>query len=245
LAELYQANKGGGSDFSAKGSLSETVFSATMSLNQAKVKELEAQLMSAILMGEENSLKQLLNNVLVDMAANSLEEMHIQALSLSIALHRTIQNKLETEVRDPVTGFTFDIPRTDWTTAEVIGWAGEQVNQFLQLITNWQASKSESMIEKAIKYIEEKYSSEIRLMDVAGHVHLNPSYFSVLFKKVTGETLTRYITRYRMEKAALLLRNTDMKIFEIACAVGFDEPNYFTNVFKQQYQMSPKEYRSS
>ncbi|MNY63286.1 HTH-type transcriptional regulator CdhR [compost metagenome] len=47
-----------------------------------------------------------------------------------------------------------------------------------------------------------------------------------------------------MDKAALLLRNTDMKIFEIACAIGFDEPNYFTNVFKQQFQMSPKEYRS-
>jgi two-component system response regulator YesN len=65
-----------------------------------------------------------------------------------------------------------------------------------------------------------------------------------LFKKTVGESFTRFVTRVRMEKAVLLLRNTDMKIFEIACAVGFDEPNYFTNVFKQQYQMSPKEYRN-
>lgn len=83
------------------------------------------------------------------------------------------------------------------------------------------------------------------MTDVASYVQMNPSYLSVLFKKATGETFKNYLNRMRMDKAALLLRNTDMRISEIASATGFDEPNYFTNVFRQQYQMSPKEFRNS
>lgn len=122
---------------------------------------------------------------------------------------------------------------------------GERASEeLLLLFNNWQALKNDNLIEKAVKYIEEYYNEACRLTDVAAYVHLNASYFSVLFKKTVGESFTRFVTRTRMDKAALLLRNTDMKIFEIACAVGFDEPNYFTNVFKQQYQMTPKEYRN-
>lgn len=103
--------------------------------------------------------------------------------------------------------------------------------------------KQDNAIRKAIAYVKESYAQECRLTEVAAHVHLNASYFSVLFKKTTGESFTAFVTRYRMEKAMELLQNTDMRIFEIAGAIGFDEPNYFTNVFKQHYRRSPKECR--
>lgn len=105
--------------------------------------------------------------------------------------------------------------------------------------------KQDPVIRKAIAYVERNYAEECRLTEVAAHVHLNASYFSVLFKKTTGESFTAFITRYRMEKAMDLLKNTDMRIFEIASATGFDEPNYFTNVFKQHFQFSPKECRKN
>ncbi|WP_248928615.1 response regulator [Paenibacillus hamazuiensis] len=87
------------------------------------------------------------------------------------------------------------------------------------------AAGSGSLIEQATAYIEANYKGDCRLVDVAAHVRLNPSYFSVWFKKETGENYTRFLTRVRMEKAAVLLRNTDLKIAEIADAVGFNEPN--------------------
>ncbi|MCY9660216.1 response regulator [Paenibacillus chondroitinus] len=216
----------------------------TLSLNQAKVNELEMKLMSAILIAQENALQQLLNQLLTDLSHQLPEDMKIQALTLSIALLGTIQKQFDPDGHTATARIPTDMPQAHWTVEEVLRWADAQVNNFLLLFNHWQASKSDNVIEKATKYIEEHYNEECRLTDVAAHLHLNSSYFSVLFKKATGESFTRFVTRLRMDKAALLLRNTDMKIFEIACAIGFDEPNYFTNVFKQQFQMSPKEYRN-
>lgn len=120
-----------------------------------------------------------------------------------------------------------------------------KVEQRSELIERWPLSKSNNTIDKVLKYIEEHYLHACSLTDVASYVQMNPSYLSVLFKKATGETFINYLNRMRMDKAALLLRNTDMKISEIASATGFDEPNYFTNVFRQRYRMSPKEFRKS
>ncbi|MDR6548986.1 response regulator [Paenibacillus qinlingensis] len=246
LAERYLLTKEAVSDPIQVPALttSEVGTGILLSQHQARVREMEVQLMSAILVGQEDSLHVLLNRVLAELGHTSPEEMRIGALSLSIAMHGTIQKQFDPAARQALARMPSEMPQNHWTSKEVLDWAAEQVKYFLLQFNHWQVSKSDNVVERAIKYIEEHYNEECRLTDVATHIHLNPSYFSVVFKKATGESFTRFVTRVRMDKAALLLRNTDMKIFEIACAIGFDEPNYFTNVFKQQFHMSPKEYRS-
>jgi len=104
--------------------------------------------------------------------------------------------------------------------------------------------KQKRIINKAMTYIELHYADDCRLTEVASHVKLNPSYFSVLFKKMTGSSYSHYLINFRLEKALQLLITTDMKVMEIAAAVGFEGSNYFTNVFRQVYAISPKEYRN-
>ncbi|MBD0378690.1 response regulator transcription factor [Paenibacillus sedimenti] len=246
LTQLYKNTDGivkGAADNKLAGE-KESMPGMLLSLNQAKVKEMEVQLMSAILMGQSIGLQQLLDQMLTELSGKPSDEMKIGALALSIALQKLMQKEFDPDGTEPLARIPGELPQSYWTSEEVIGWLSKQVKNFILLFNNWQASKSDNVIEKAAQYIEEHYHEACRLTDVAAHVHLNPSYFSASFKKATGESFTSYVTRFRIEKAALLLRNTDMKIFEIAGAVGFDEPNYFTNVFKQRYQMSPKEYRN-
>ena len=71
--------------------------------------------------------------------------------------------------------------------------------------------------------MQKHYAEECKLAEIAAQVHLNPSYFSVLFKKHTGESFTAYVTRIRMEKALNLIRR-QMRIFEIAAAQASMSP---------------------
>lgn len=105
-------------------------------------------------------------------------------------------------------------------------------------------NKYTQLIERAQKYVEEHYMSEhIALNAVAEYVNMNPSYFSFVFRKETGLTFVEYVTRVRLERAKELLLCSSLKISEIAYKVGYNDPQYFSYLFKKYNQCSPKEYR--
>ncbi|MEK3879479.1 response regulator [Paenibacillus sp. FSL M7-0420] len=93
------------------------------------------------------------------------------------------------------------------------------------------------------KYIREHYNQNLNLQIIADHIHINSSYLSRLYKKVTGESIIDVINKYRIEMAKKLLRNPASKVFEVAEAVGIETPAYFTHVFSKYTGMSPKEYK--
>jgi two-component system response regulator YesN len=103
--------------------------------------------------------------------------------------------------------------------------------------------KNES-IKKALEYIESELSKPtLSMKELAGHIHLNPSYASVLFKEETKETFSDYVTRQRLIKAKQLLIETDLKIYAISENTGFSTSKYFVKVFREQEGMTPREYR--
>jgi len=65
-----------------------------------------------------------------------------------------------------------------------------------------------------------------------------------VFKKETGKTFVNFLTDYRMEKALGLLIEKDEKTYVIAQQVGYEDPNYFSYVFKKQFGMSPSKYKA-
>ncbi|WNS44042.1 response regulator [Paenibacillus sp. MMS20-IR301] len=93
------------------------------------------------------------------------------------------------------------------------------------------------------KFIREHYNQDLSLQIIADHIHINSSYLSRLYKKVTGESIIDVINKYRIEMAKKLLRNPASKVFEVAEAVGIETPAYFTHVFSKYTGMSPKEYK--
>lgn len=103
--------------------------------------------------------------------------------------------------------------------------------------------KNHDLIKKAILYISGNFSGELTLEEVAAHVHLNPAYFSSLFKQSTGSSFKEYLNMVRIEESKRLLANTDYTIIDIAVASGFGDQSYFCRVFKKYTGLTPRQYR--
>lgn len=95
----------------------------------------------------------------------------------------------------------------------------------------------------AMSYIEQNYSKQIKLDDVASIVGYSPVYFSNIFKKETGETFIDYLSKYRMEVAKDLLRKSDKNINEIAELIGYKDPRYFSKLFKKIVGIKPTDFK--
>lgn len=110
-------------------------------------------------------------------------------------------------------------------------------------ISQWQRAEPTD-IWKARKFIEEHSSEHLSLGKVAKAVGINATHLSEKFKQVTGTKFVEYIARTRFEKARDLLKDVDLRVSEIAFAVGFQSLSQFNRVFKKLSGKSPSEYRS-
>ena len=100
-------------------------------------------------------------------------------------------------------------------------------------------------IESIKAYIYEHYGEEIGVDMLADKVFMAPSYLSHVFKKETGQNLSKFIKAYRMEKARELLEGTHEKIVNISYAVGYPNVSYFCQSFREFYGVSPQKFRNS
>lgn len=98
-------------------------------------------------------------------------------------------------------------------------------------------------VAQAKSYIYEHYSEDISVEKLSELVYLSPGYFSYIFKKETGDTVSRFIRNYRMEQAKKLLSDTSMKIVQICKETGFSNVSYFCKNFREYCGCSPEQYR--
>lgn len=97
---------------------------------------------------------------------------------------------------------------------------------------------------KAVAYIKKNYATIQSVSQVADHVGLNPDYFCHLFKRDTGVTFSQFLKTTRMNMAIWLLNNTNLKFYEISERIGYTNQSYFSKLFKQQFNMTPYEFRA-
>ena len=100
-------------------------------------------------------------------------------------------------------------------------------------------------IESVKDYIYEHYSEEIGVDLLAQKVYMAPSYLSHIFKKETGQNLSKFIKAYRMEKAKEMLEEKHEKIVQISYAVGYPNVSYFCQSFREFYGVSPQKFRNT
>jgi len=100
-------------------------------------------------------------------------------------------------------------------------------------------------INKAIEFIESNISRDIGLKEISASSNLSKYHFHRVFKSIIGNTSKNYLTRLRIEKSALLLKNTDKKIINIAFDCGYTSPETFNRAFKSHFSTTPSKFRFS
>ena len=105
--------------------------------------------------------------------------------------------------------------------------------------------KHNYVISRAEEYVKQNFCDpNITLISVAEYVHMSPAHFSTVFSQTVGKPFISYLTGLRMERAKKLLVSGDMKLSDIAMEIGYNEPNYFSHVFRKTEGLTPKEYRN-
>jgi two-component system response regulator YesN len=99
------------------------------------------------------------------------------------------------------------------------------------------------IIEKVIKYVDENYMYPLKIINLAENFYVNPAYLGQQFIKKKNCSLNYYINSVRIEKSKELLLNSNLKIYEIARKVGFDDPNYFSAKFLEFTKTTPSDFR--
>lgn len=102
--------------------------------------------------------------------------------------------------------------------------------------------KSDIILE-AVLYMDNNFKEKIDLQSISNQIHLNPQYFSRLFKKEMGVSCIDYLNTLRVNYAAKLLSSTSYPAYRIAMESGFTDPSYFCRIFTKYTHSTPLEYR--
>ncbi|WP_455716977.1 AraC family transcriptional regulator [Anaerosporobacter sp.] len=111
------------------------------------------------------------------------------------------------------------------------------------LLIHSSTAKKSDIRKQILSYIQENYASPISLEDLADLSHMSTKYFCHYFKQNFSMTFLEYVTRYRIEKARIFLKDTGLSVMEIGFLVGYENFSYFIRTFKRIVGITPAKYR--
>ena len=121
----------------------------------------------------------------------------------------------------------------------------EMIKRYCRLVQSYSLKNYSAIVAAVINYVEFNIKEPLGLGYLAEKLSVNASYLSGQFKRETGETLTNYVNRKRIQKSLFFLATTNLPIQEVAARVGIYDENYFSRIFKKFQLMTPREYRSA
>ncbi|QUH28383.1 AraC family transcriptional regulator [Vallitalea guaymasensis] len=119
------------------------------------------------------------------------------------------------------------------------------VSRQLVHFTDQSISSKNKYVKKAIEYLYHHYDCDIKVSHIAESINIHEGYLYRIFKQSTGKTIMNYLMEIRLDKAKLMLENTDVSITDIAEYIGINSRQYFTYIFKRYYKLTPSNYRNN
>ena len=124
-----------------------------------------------------------------------------------------------------------------------VGYLEHGVKQIFEVTRAMKSQALHPSVERAKQYLQEHYAEKINLQEVADAVAMSKTYLANLFKQETGVTIWSYLVEVRMKHARNMLLTSNLKSYEIANMVGYENSIHFAKLFKEQYGLNPAEYK--
>jgi two-component system response regulator YesN len=119
-----------------------------------------------------------------------------------------------------------------------------EIALFLKIVKRRSLQKNKNVIEEIEQYLQSNFDRDVKLQEIADRFYLSREYISRKFKQEFNENISDYLVKIRMAKAKSLLKNSQLKIYEIANMIGYQDDKYFRKVFKKIEGVTPNEYRT-
>lgn len=116
---------------------------------------------------------------------------------------------------------------------------------FLKKVKRSTEQKNSNIIYEIEKYLQANFDRDVKLQEISDHFYMSREYISRKFKQEFNVNISDYIVKFRMKKAKSLLKNSQLKIYEIANMIGYQDDKYFRKVFKKVEGITPNEYREA
>ncbi|QGQ95187.1 response regulator [Paenibacillus psychroresistens] len=129
------------------------------------------------------------------------------------------------------------------TMDDIKSWLRRRLFEISEMLLLKKQRKNRKLIDEIEQYVQKHMSTNLTLRDVANFFAFSPNYLGHLFKEENEEYFSDYVIKIRLEKAAELLRNPKLKVYEIADQVGYKSLTYFSRQFREKYGITPGDYR--
>ena len=150
-----------------------------------------------------------------------------------------------------IDGYILDAAKIDINPPEdIIGlpdvkdwkvWSEKALESIERVLTVFEKDLYPQQLMKAIALIHKEYSAPIRLSTVASECDISKSYLSRLFGEYLNMSFVDYLNKYRVDKAVILLRDKNYPVKEASRLVGYQDPNYFSRIFRRYTGLSPSD----
>lgn len=207
----------------------------------------ENDLLNKVRMGDRQGAKKILNEILSVIflrSSGNIELIKARVLELVIVISRAAVEG--GACLDKLLGLNYsfisELAQKD-LFEDICIWIVKVLDAFLDTVYESRNIKNSKLLGDALDYIREHYKENLSLESISQKIFISPYYLSHLFKEELGITFLEYLTRIRMEEAKRLLKDQNVTINAISSEVGYDDPGYFSKVFKKNTGLSPNQYR--
>lgn len=132
-----------------------------------------------------------------------------------------------------------------WTKERVLNEFKENVTMLFQITSQYHLMYKDNIVRQACNYVVSHIDEKISLSVVSEELGISKNYFCSLFKNEIGENFNNYVTKIKMKRAKFLLKEKNMKIYEVCDYLGYADNTYFTKLFKKYVGITPHEYKKA